>query len=245
MNPTDPLIGRFLEIGVYAPDVRESLAFYEALGFQQANVGETWPHAYAVVTDGRLFIGLHGDPIRAPVLSFVLPDVRRAVADFETLGIDFDELHLGDDVFNRASFTDPTGQNVWLLEARTFSPPPLERSVSTTCGYFVEYGIPTRDTGTARAFWEPLGFVALDEQDEPFTRVEMTSDLLNIGLYRSRAFRQPVLTFEADDMRERLARLRERSMKLSDEMPDTLDESLNAVLIAPEGTRLLLLQADS
>jgi hypothetical protein len=30
---------------------------------------------------------------------------------------------------------------------------------------------------------------------------------------------------------------------VSDEMPDTLDESGNGVLIAPEGTRLLLLTA--
>jgi hypothetical protein len=30
---------------------------------------------------------------------------------------------------------------------------------------------------------------------------------------------------------------------VSDEMPDTLDESANGVLIAPEGTRLLLLTA--
>jgi hypothetical protein len=67
---------------------------------------------------------------------------------------------------------------------------------------------------------------------------------LNLSLYRSRAFRQPLLTFEDRDMRERLARLKERGVQLSDEMPDSLDESSNAVLIAPEGTRLLLLQSD-
>jgi hypothetical protein len=32
-------------------------------------------------------------------------------------------------------------------------------------------------------------------------------------------------------------------VQVSDEMPDTLDESGNGVLIAPEGTRLLLLTA--
>ena len=50
---------------------------------------------------------------------------------------------------------------------------------------------------------------------------------------------EPVLAFEAEDMRERLARLKERGHPLSDEMPDTLDDALNAVLVAPEGTRLL------
>ena len=53
-------LGRFLEIGISTPVIRESLAFYESLGFVQAATGETWAHPYAVVTDGHLFIGLHG-----------------------------------------------------------------------------------------------------------------------------------------------------------------------------------------
>jgi catechol 2,3-dioxygenase-like lactoylglutathione lyase family enzyme len=238
-----PPIGRFLELSVYAPDVRESLAFYEALGFEQASAGEALPYPYAVVTDGRIAIGLHGERIRAPALSFVLPNLRLALERLARHGIDFEEQQLGDDVFNQAAFTDPTGHCVRLLEARTFSPPQLAVPESTTCGYFVEYGLPTRDVAAAQAFWEPLGFVGLEERPDPFVRTELTSALLNLGLYRSRAFRHPVLTFEADDMRERLARLRERGMTLSDEMPDTLDETRNAVLIAPEGTRLLLLQS--
>jgi hypothetical protein len=45
-------------------------------------------------------------------------------------------------------------------------------------------------------------------------------------------------------MLERLEHLRERGFQLSDEMPDSLDESCNAILLAPEGTRLLLLQSE-
>jgi hypothetical protein len=64
---------------------------------------------------------------------------------------------------------------------------------------------------------------------------------LNVALYRTRAFRQPMLTFEDADMAGRIEQLRTRAQRLSDEMPDSLDEGSNAVLIAPEGTRLLLL----
>lgn len=236
-------IGRFLEISVHAPEIRESLAFYEALGFEQALVGEVWPYPYAVVTDGRVYIGLHGEQIGPTRLTFVLPDLRTRLSDLESLGIEFDELHVATDVFNRATFVDPTGQHVHLVEARTFSPPHLEPARASICGYFAEYGIPTRDTEAARAFWEPLGFVAMDEQLEPFSRTELTSNYLNLAFYRSRSLRHPVLTFQDDDMRERLTSLRERGVRVSDEMPDTLDERMNGVLIAPEGTRLLLLQA--
>ncbi|NLG76357.1 MAG: hypothetical protein GX535_08975 [Xanthomonadaceae bacterium] len=242
---SDAPIGRFLEISVQAPDIRESLSFYETLGFEQLLVGEVWPYPYAVVTDGRLYIGLHAQRIREPTLTFVLPDLRARLGTLESLGIDFDELQVGTDVFNHATFLDPNDQRVCLVEARTFSPPSLDAYKPTTCGYFTEYGIPVRDPTAASAFWEPLGFVAMEEAREPFPRTELTSNYLNLAFYRSRALRHPVLTFQDEDMRERLARLRERGMPLSDEMPDALDDRLNGILISPEGTRLLLMQVDS
>ena len=155
----------------------------------------------------------------------------------------FDQERIGNDVFNQATFADPTGQCINLLEARTFSPPPAEVHTST-CGYFVEFGMPVKDAAASRDFWEPLGFVAMEEELLPFARTPLTSDLLNLGLYRTRTLRQPTLTFEDPDMHERLARLRERGFKLIDEMPDSLDDRENAVLQAPEGTRLLLLRSE-
>lgn len=236
--------GRFLEISVHTPAIQESLTFYESLGFEQAKVGETWPYPYAVVTDGRLFIGLHGAVVRSPSLTFVLPELATGIERLRQRGVHFDQERLGNEVFNQATFTDPSGLAVNILEARTFSPPNVDAAIATTCGYFAEFGIPVRAPAASRAFWEPLGFVALEEDPLPFSRTSLTSDLLNLSLYRTRALRQPVLTFEDPDMRERLTRLRERGFKLSDEMPDTLDEATNAILEAPEGTRLLLLQSE-
>ena len=69
-------LGRFLEISLAATDVAESLAFYESLGFVQASVGETWPHSYAVVTDGRLCLGLHGLDFESPLPTWVAPSLR-------------------------------------------------------------------------------------------------------------------------------------------------------------------------
>lgn len=238
------MFGRFLEISLYTPEIRESLAFYESLGFVQARVGEVFRHPYAVVTDGRLFLGLHGEPAPSPALTFVMPRLMHGIDQLEQLGIEFEDLKLGNEVFNRARFRDPSGQCVNVVEARTFSPPQFDTQPSTTCGYFAEFGLPAREPGPMKVFWEALGFVAWEEESEPFARTAITSDHLNLSLYRSRAFRHPLLTFEDRDMRERLARLKERGLRLSDEMPDTLDESCNAILVAPEGTRLLLLQSE-
>jgi catechol 2,3-dioxygenase-like lactoylglutathione lyase family enzyme len=238
------MFGRFLEISLHVADIRESLAFYESLGFVQAPVGEAFTYPYAVVTDGRLFLGLHAAPVPSSALTFVMPRLMHGIEQLEQLGIEFDDVKLGNEVFNRVSFRDPSGQCVNVFEARTFSPPQFEQQPATTCGYFTEYGLPAREPTSMRTFWESAGFVAWDEDPEPFARTAITSDHLNLSLYRSRAFRHPVLTFEDRDMRERLARLRERGLELSDEMPDSLDDACNAILIAPEGTRLLLLQSE-
>lgn len=238
------MFGRFLEISVYAPEIRESLAFYESLGFVQAPVGEVFRHPYAVVTDGRLFLGLHGERVPSPALTFVMPRLMHGIDQLEQLGIEFEDLKLGNEVFNRASFRDPSGTCVNVVEARTFSPPHFDTPPTTTCGYFTELGLPAREPGPMRVFWEALGFVAWEEESKPFARTAITSDHLNLSLYRSRAFRHPLLTFQDRDMRERLARLKERGFQLSDEMPDSLDESCNAIVVAPEGTRLLLLQSE-
>jgi hypothetical protein len=236
-------LGRFLEISIGTPVIRESLEFYESLGFVQAAVGETWSHPYAVVTDGHLFIGLHGRALPSPSLTFVLPELRVGVGRLKERGVTFEEEHFGDDVFNQAQLRDPDGLSVTLLEARTFSPPQLDGPIESACGYFSELGMPARTADASRAFWESVGFVALEEEAQPFPRTPLVGDGLDLALYRTRALRHPVLTFEESGMAQRLARLRERGMKVSDEMPDTLDEAGNGVLVAPEGTRLLLLTA--
>jgi len=236
-------LGRFLEISIGTPVIRESLEFYESLGFVQAAVGEAWSHPYAVVTDGHLFIGLHGRELPSPSLTFVLPELQLGVSRLKTRGVAFEAEHFGDEVFNQAQLRDPGGLSVTLLEARTFSPPQLDAPIESACGYFSELGIPARAADEARTFWESIGFVALDEEAAPFPRTPLVSDGVDLALYRTRALRHPVLTFEDSAMPQRLTHLRARGLQVSDEMPDSLDESGNGVLIAPEGTRLLLLTA--
>ncbi len=238
------MLGRFLEVSLHTPDIQESLRFYESLGFVQATVGETWTHPYAVVTDGRLFLGLHARECPPLALTYVQPDVELHAKRLISMGIEFDQARFDDESFHQARFADPHGMRINLLEARTFSPPAIAIGHQSTCGYFTELGIPVRDYVHGREFWESMGFVGMEPETEPFARLSLTSDHFGIGLYRSRALRQPVLVFEDADMRERLARLRERKFPLSDEMPDSLDAANNAVVVAPEGTRLLLLKAD-
>jgi catechol 2,3-dioxygenase-like lactoylglutathione lyase family enzyme len=237
------VLGRYLEIGIPTSDIQASIAFYEQLGFSQAPTGETWSHPYAVLTDGRLTLGLHGGGVTQPRLTFVQPELRRHVDALQASGVDVEHLRLATDEFNELTFTGAGGVPVHLVEARTYSPTPPNGISESACGYFSEWGWPVRSFEDIGAFWERLGFVSLDESNEPFTRLSVTSSTFNLAFYRSRALRRPVLTFEDADMTRRIADLRSRGFDFSDEMPDALDERENGVLVAPEGTRLLLMNS--
>jgi predicted lactoylglutathione lyase len=234
------VLGRFLEISIHAPDILESLAFYERLGFTQAQVGGTWSHPYAVVTDGRLFIGLHKYEFPSPSLTWVQPDLMRHLDRIEQLGIELAFRRVGTDVFNEAGFTDPDGHMVALLEARTYSPPDRPGHQTSRLGWFEELALPVRDLQASAAFWEKLGFVPLEEGDDPYPRIGLTSDTLNLALVSTGALETPALVFQEADMAERIGRLRERGIGFSRKLPRMLDQQGNALLEAPEGTLLLL-----
>lgn len=234
------LLGRFLEVSVPTTDIAASLAFYESLGFVQAVTGEVRAYPYAVVTDGRLFIGLHQDVITTPTLTWVLPELVRQVPQLQSRGLDLEFATLNEGAFHEVGFVDPAGQPVALIEARTFSPPPLAPTHSSELGYFEEFGIPTEDVRGTAAFWDGLGMVAFDPVRTPFRRITVAGRDLNIGLY-DLELRGPVLTFSAIDMAARLAGLRERGFRFHDRLPRGLSLRDDALLRAPEGTQLLLM----
>jgi len=238
------MLGRFLEVSVHAPNALESLEFYQRLGFSSAEVGETWTHPYGVVTDGRLAIGLHQYEFASPSLTFVKPDLFRHLAEFEALGIDFEFRKLGDNVFNEAGFRDPDGTMITLIEARTFSPPARDPGEVSMCGYFTEFGIPSRDPDHSKAFWEQFGFIAVEEHAEPFRRISLTSDFLDVGLFETGDIKRPVLTFVDPEMPARIARILKSGIEPSPRLPRSFDAESTALFIAPEGTPLLLITGD-
>jgi catechol 2,3-dioxygenase-like lactoylglutathione lyase family enzyme len=233
------VLGRFLEISVRASDIPESLAFYESLGFVQASVGDTWSHPYAVITDGRLHLGLHAREFESPALTWVRPDLASHVGQLQALGVEFTVERLGEDALHEIGFLDPSGQTITLLEARTFSPPALAPTHATQLGYFEEFGLPTADLGRATAFWDALGFVAFDPVRMPFTKVVAAGRDLNVGLYDV-DLRNAVLTFSDPAMPERIAALREQGHRFVERLPRGMNSRENALLEAPEGTWLLL-----
>jgi catechol 2,3-dioxygenase-like lactoylglutathione lyase family enzyme len=239
------VLGHFHEISLETADIRASVEFYEQLGFCQATTTDTWSHPYGVLTDGRIFLGLHQRRFTSPAVTFVHPEVAGLVPVFESRDVPLTVRHTEAEVFNQIGFRDPFGQPISVLEARTYSPVARNPVKMSLCGYFDEFSMPATNFETAKEFWEPLGFVATDESDMPYVHLPLTSDYLNIAFHRPRTLDRPMLVFSDADMPARIARLREAGISFSEELPRGLNASENALIESPEGTPLLLLQSES
>ena len=237
------MLGRFLELSILAPDIQASLDFYGNLGFSQAEVGEAWAHPYAVLTDGRICLGLHQQSAFAPSTTFVLPGLLQHLDGFAQLVQRFEFRRLGNDVFNEIGWLDPSGHLIRLVEARTFSPSKRKAADMSLCGYFREIGLPTSSQDTAKAHWEQFGFVGIDEPDSMLPHISCTSDTIDIGLYEPAHLAGPTLIFEVDDFDAASSRLAANGVEPDGRLPAPLRGMPAAVLTAPEGTSILIAAA--
>lgn len=236
------MLGKFLELSLPTPDIQESLEFYLKLGFSEAPVGDTWRHPYAVVTDGRICLGLHQSDLPAPALSFVRPDLLKSLSQLERSPIEFLYRRLGDGVFNEAAWLDAGGTLVRLLEARTFSPSKRAALETSRCGYFLEIALPHTDLERAKQDWERNGFVGIDAMQESLPHLACTSDYVDLGLYDPALLSELTLRFEIEDLAGTLATLQAIGVQTRGALPGAL-RGAAVLLQAPEGTPLLLTTA--
>jgi hypothetical protein len=177
------------------------------------------------------------------VITYVHPGVAQHSHVIEKQGVEIAWKRTGDDSFNEFGFLDPSGQPVRVQEAPTHFSSNAEHGETSLCGDFAEYSMASADFAVMRQFWEPLGFVALDESDEPYVRMSMTSDHVDLAVHRPRTLDQSMLVFAAPDMGERIERIKALGVMLAEDLPRGLDPRQSALLRAPEGTALLLTTA--
>lgn len=237
------MFGRFLELAIATADIAASVLFYERLGFTQLITNDVWPHRYGVLTDGRIYIGLHEQIVPSPAVTFVLPGLREARTRLLAAEFALSLERLGEEELHQLRLIDPGGTAVTLLEARTFSPLGATVQRDSVCGYFLQLGLPQQDYARARRFWERGGFVALPELAEPYAHLPLTSDGLDLGFHRRRLLEVPMLVFECDDPVRQRAQLAELNLPVSDQLPRALDPAMATVIEAPEGTLLWCLRA--
>jgi hypothetical protein len=229
------MLGRFLELVVPTPRPLDSLNFYCQLGFGVAADTGSEAATHVTVGDGRISIGFKEHGLSEPALVFVRPGFSNHLEELEQAGLLIDHIAVGDHAFNRLQGHLPGGLAIQLIEARTHSP--LSQQPSKL-GWFDEIGLPIAKPEIT--FWQSLGFVALEMHHSPWARLAMTSDTLTVGLHAVDSPLRPWLTFECDDVgavREMVSRL---GLTEERHWGPWIDRSTHLVLIAPEGTPIVV-----
>jgi catechol 2,3-dioxygenase-like lactoylglutathione lyase family enzyme len=233
-------IGRFLELGVYAPDILESLHFYRSLGFTELESADVYSHKYAVVSDGELNIGLHDRDFDGPAITYVQPDLARRARTMADHGFDFTFMHLDEDVFNALGFADRDGHAVIMVEARTFNMSE-EAENDSVCGRWFELTLPVRDTVRAAQFWAPIAPALLEMREEPTVHMRFDATGVALGLSESIALSGPSLCFRCCD-RDALLNLLEQGGFDYEKFPGF--EGAFVAIRAPEGTTFYAFDSD-
>ncbi|MEL6950700.1 MAG: hypothetical protein AAGM16_11375 [Pseudomonadota bacterium] len=189
---------RFLEISVTSHDLPASLNFYRSLGFTELTTADTWPHPYAVVTDGQVTIGLHGHAFEAPRIALSLPDLQRTALQ---LGDNprLQSMRIDPESFHEVLLADEDHHALWLLEARTYSPA-SETPPRSQLGSVLEWTLPVRDALASAQFWAPYSNASLAVIERPSMHMRLAIDSLPVGLSEQARGRDPMLSWRVDDL---------------------------------------------
>ena len=235
------MLGQFLEYSVAARPLAPSFEFFRALGFASIPVADTLTDPYVVLFDGAIAVGLHDREQEGPRLTFVRPDLRNYVRPLRRLGLEIAHEHLRDNEFNSVAFHDPGGQEITLIEARTFPPGDWDPHNVSACGEFLERSLPAIELGESSRFWQALGFIAVAGGEAPHRWQRLTGRGLTLGLHETHC--RPGLSFRCHDLPARSDYLRAKGLALRAGNPIADRAQPTATITGPDGTLLYLFES--
>lgn len=177
---------RFLELSLPTPDIAASLDFYRCLGFSELTTTDARTYPYAVVTDGRIAIGLHADELPGPALSFVQANAANWARQLEAAGFELERQRLGIDDFHEFTLAGPSGHRVIVIEAATFSPLQVQAAPAPLTGPSVHIELGCSDLAEGEDFWRIAGLESGDDEDSDERRdvLELAAPAVRLHLVR-------------------------------------------------------------
>ena len=238
-------LGYAFEIVVTVPDLRQSLQFYDKLGYKQLT-GTTSPTQHdALLTDGMVLLSLRVGSAGKTILTYFAENVAEKVDGFERLGVSFDEKHETGGKITGATLTDPNGLQVDLMQAAPSQVPKLPGRPISKAGQFGELSIETEGVRESLDFWTKLGFEPTEQMPAaPDSWASIADGLLLLGIYVKgycpHIIETPSITYFDAEAAGRIQKLKEEGMTFVQELPGEDGETGHAVARAPEGQLLFL-----
>lgn len=238
-------LGYAFEIVVTVPDLRQSLQFYEKLGYRQLTDTTSPTQHDVLLTDGIILLSLREGSAWKTNLTYFAENVAEKVERLERLGVSFDEKDQTNGKITSATFTDPNGLQVDLIQAAPSQvPKPLGKPISKA-GQFGELSIETEDVRKSLDFWTKLGFEPTEHMPaSPDSWASISDGLLVLGIllkgYCQHIIKTPSITYFEAEAPQRIRSLKEEGMTFVQEIPSENGETGHAVAQAPEGQIVFL-----
>lgn len=238
-------LGYAFEIVVTVPDLRQSLQFYEKLGYKQLTDTTSPTRHDALLTDGMILLSLRVGSARKTILTYFTENVAEKVEGFERVGVSFDEKHETGGKVTGATLTDPNGLQVDLIQAAPSQVPQPPGKPISKAGQFGELSIETEDVRESLDFWTKLGFEPTEQMPASTDSWASIADgLLMLGIYVKgycpHIIKTPSITYFDAEAAQRIRKLKEEGTTFVQELPGENGETGHAVARAPEGQLLFL-----
>ena len=196
-NPLSNL--RFLEYSVPCDNVLETLGFFQELGFTALPTNDIWNYPYAVITDGRCFLGLHEKNYfeqltNQPRMSFVHEEIKLVTDFLRDNSFSILKSSISEDEFQHTICKGLNQADINIVAARSFSPPPKENRKDSLLGYFRGIVMPTANLEKSFKFWEQMGMLVMETANE--NAISVSANHLNMLLVDDDNHKIPGLLFE-------------------------------------------------
>lgn len=233
-------LGENVHVTIHLDDLAEALPFYQGIGYRLVRQAER-PAPSVLLSDGVVLVQLEQDEKPFQGLTYYTANLAERLEHLERVGVTFTEITMKGERPASALFYDLNGCGVRLVAADPEALPRPEGNSFSECGKFGEFSIPTRDLKTSLAFWENLGFTRTDGDDaEPYPWAFIKDGLIAVGLHQTDDFSVIMLSYFAQDMVERIARLKAAGMPFVWERKNEQGQSIHGRIQAPDGQSFFL-----
>lgn len=236
-------LGNYAHISISVQQLRESLPFYEKLGFRKL-WDSAEPSPWILMTDGTVNLHLYEWLFPSPAVHYFSSHMQDRVLELKRLGIQPELQKSRDGKRVQHNFLDPNELTIMLMHFDENAMPKPNGYSESTLGRFGELSVDTAELAASVAFWQRFEYAVTLRGERPYPWAVLTDGVMTLGLHQTEAFKAPALTYYTDNAAERVQNLRAAGITHMQPLNDETGAVAGAILTAPDGQLFFLFEGE-
>ncbi|MER3523630.1 MAG: hypothetical protein C4326_06050 [Ignavibacteria bacterium] len=236
-------LGNYAHISVSVQRLDVSAPFYAKIGFRKLIESED-PAPWMLVTDGKVNLHLYESHFASPALHYFSAHMRDKVLELMRLGIKPEQQRSKDGKRLQHAFFDPNEVIIMLMHYDDSIMPKPNGFSESKIGAFGELSVDTAELDASIAFWQKLDFAVSLRGEKPYPWAILTDGVMILGFHQTDAFTMPALTYYSNDVHSCLHALEAAGIHSVRRLHDHDGRVRGAVITAPDGQTIFLLEGE-